>query len=407
MSLNEMANLNPGSRINAQSVQDPVVSCDACSAGAKAGPWGLALWHAVAELCGSTDHERTSEKPGQRAMNLKSSQDLLRAWVDPRFQHNYDRLVDKDGWIHQAFVNYVGSAPTGGKYAKMNEQLIRSVYLFSSRPIVVVHFGMAAPPEWDPKKFPNLVLMHASAMPPDHSFNFNKFRAMLLARAKTVIMLDSDQFVAPGVDALFGRTEEEITQAYPFPILPVHFLPSKGPADGGVWWPRFCDGSRCDGQTMRWGHAHPTITFWALPFLGKWLRRHFEDVTLTTPGERHSLRVMDVPEDEDLLNLGLWEEGGTKQWCKFDTPGVDDFAGLLHSNANDIAPDPRFYPDGAAIVFYTAHHAVDPDASSRYITQLAARQTAGDLPPPIYFHGKFYKDGSKLRADQPKLGCII
>jgi len=411
VSLAAINHVNPGARINAQSIQDPIASCDIFSAGAQAGPWGKALWRAVAGVCGSTDpslpQSRTSEIPGPRAMDLKTSQRLMRAWLDPRFRQNYDRFFDSDGWVNQSFVNYVGSSPTGGKYAKMNEQLIRSVHLFSSRPIVVVHFGMAAPPEWDPEQFPNLVLLHAAPMHSEHSFNFNKFRAMLLARARTTVMLDSDQFVAPGVDAIFGRTEEEVTQAYPFPILPVHFLQSKGPAEGGVWWPRFCDGSRCDGQTMRWGHAHPTTTFWALPFLGRWLQRHFQDVTLTTPGERHSLRVMDVPEDEDLLNLGLWEEGGTKQWCKFDTPGVSDFDGLLNNHAYDIAPDTRFYPDGAAIVFYTAHHATDPDVSERYITQLGARQAAGDLPPPIQFHGKFYKDGAELHADHPRLSCII
>ena len=29
-----------------------------------------------------------------------------------------------------------------------------------------------------------------------------------------------------------------------------------------------------------WGHAHPTWTFWALPFLGRWIRRHLRDETL-------------------------------------------------------------------------------------------------------------------------------
>lgn len=28
--------------------------------------------------------------------------------------------------------------------------------------------------------------------------------------------------------------------------------------------------------------------------------------------------MTDIPEDEDLLNVGIWEEGGTKLWCKLD-----------------------------------------------------------------------------------------
>lgn len=27
-------------------------------------------------------------------------------------------------------------------------------------------------------------------------------------------------------------------------------------------------------------HAHPTWTFWALPFFGRWVRRHFRDELL-------------------------------------------------------------------------------------------------------------------------------
>ena len=27
-------------------------------------------------------------------------------------------------------------------------------------------------------------------------------------------------------------------------------------------------------------HAHPTWTYWALPFFGRWLRRHFRDERL-------------------------------------------------------------------------------------------------------------------------------
>jgi len=83
------------------------------------------------------------------------------------------------------------------------------------------------------------------------------------------------------------------------------------------------------------------------------------------------LRVTDVPEDEDLLNIGIWEEGGTKQWCKLDLAGPDDFDALLggmdeegrciHEPCTDVISDTRFHPLGVAKAFYTAHHAVLPD----------------------------------------------
>lgn len=107
------------------------------------------------------------------------------------------------------------------------------------------------------------------------------------------------------------------------PILPVHFLRNEElpmcpqgkkqgvTMSGGVShvFDRFCSLGRCN-VTTRWGHAHPTWTYWALPFLGRWLRRHLRDETLEGPVP---LRVSDIDVDEDLLNIGTWEEGGHKQ----------------------------------------------------------------------------------------------
>ncbi|CAK0875257.1 unnamed protein product [Prorocentrum cordatum] len=108
----------------------------------------------------------------------------------------------------------------------MNYHLIPSVHLFATKPVVVVHFGMVAPLVWDPKEFPRLVVLHAAPLPnlPKRRFCFNTYRAMLVARVRTGIQLDSDQFVAPGVDALFRRAAGESFQDYPMPILPVYFL---------------------------------------------------------------------------------------------------------------------------------------------------------------------------------------
>jgi hypothetical protein len=350
----------------------------------------------------------------------------MRAWLDPRFRKNYDSAYDKHtGWVDEAFVNFVGNSPTGGRYAKINEQLIRSVHSFSKRPIVVVHFGMKAPDEWDPHRFPRLVLLHAPPLVTDRSFNFNKYRAMLLAQARTGVMLDSDQWVAPGVDAIFHRTKEEVSEEYPFPILPVHFLTDKTAGSSGSWGQRYCDDDgSCPRQTMRWGHGHPTYTYWALPFLGRWLRRNFRDETLPVgrfgdEKKLKALRVADVPEDEDLLNVGLWEEGAKKQWCKFDNTDPADFQLLLSGNSTtwkcgpggcgDVGvggPD-HFYPIGSPHVFYTAHHAVDPGVSKSYITKLEERVKKGDLPPPLLFRGHFTDDAKKLLRDYPQIACTI
>lgn len=398
-------------------------SCDLFESLAEGGmQWDKTQWESVAGLCGKPLVEVES---GDRALSVDELRALMDAWVDPRFKDNYKRHYDENGWLEEGFLNFVGNSPTGHKFAKMNEQLVRSVHLFSKRPIVVVHYGMAPPAEWDPVKFPNMILIHAAPLPGKGlRFNWNKMRAMLMSRIKTGIQLDSDQFVAPGVDAMFQRTAQEVNRAYPRPILPVHFLSHKGPSEGGAWWPRYCNGdlskSKCTGMTARWGHAHPTWTFHGLPFVGRWLQREFLDETLPArPGRPNSLlRVTDVPEDEDLLNLGTWEESGTKQWCKFDISDPENFETLLADGANtgapckgvgciDIGADDRFHPAGAAQAFYTAHHAVDPANSEDIITRLAARHAEGTLPPPILYKERFFRDGKHLKKHHPEVVCLI
>merc|ERR1719416_176549 len=129
-----------------------------------------------------------------------------------------------------------------------------------------------------------------------------------MTRIRVGVQLDSDQFVAPGVDAMFQRTEEEITREYPRPILPAHFLnwgpDGEGPGGlGAKLWERFCakkSKGECVGQSIRWGHAHPTWTFWALPFLGRWLHKNFRDEQLPKLPGFKALRLLDVKEDEAL-----------------------------------------------------------------------------------------------------------
>jgi len=338
--------------------------------------------------------------------------------VDPRFVGNYKRLYLQDGWIDKTFVNYY-AGPPDGKHSKMTEQLINSVHRFSSQPIVVVHFGLVTPSHWVPELFDRLVLLHASPLPASagRSFNFNKLRAMMLVRARIVVELDSDQFVAPGVDAIFARTEDEVTKDYPMPILPAHFL-DRTPKDTGPYWDRFCPAGECVWQTLRWGHAHPTWTFWALPFLGRWLRRNLRDewLPMKKDGKMSALRVVDVPEDEDLLNIATWEEQGTKQWCKFDNVDPSDFdapLAIAHSDAcnsfgcGHVTADPRWHPHGVPKVFYTAHHAVDPKRSAQYLNKIAERYRAALWPPPILFKQRFFKNGQELKSKHPEVNCLI
>jgi len=317
--------------------------------------------------------------------------------------------------VARAFVNYYAGAPDG-KHAAMTEELVESVHKFSSYPIVVFHFGSITPESWTPERFPRLVLIHAEPLPPGsgRSFNFNKMRAMLLARIRTGVQLDSDQFVAPGVDAIFDATEREVTKDYPMAILPAHFL-DRTPRDTGRYWERYCPKGKCEFQTARWGHAHPTWTYWAAPFIGRWLRRNLRDETLPPreDGRMIAMRVMrDVPEDEDLLNVATWEEGGHKQWCKLDLPGPEDFEGLLRTEpgadkcqgCGDIMSDRRFHPNGVAKAYYTAHHAVNPSRTREYVKRL---QEFRGMSGAIGYKKQLFKNGEELRRAYPGITCLI
>ena len=212
-------------------------------------------------------------------------------------------------------------------------------------------------------------------------------------------------------------------EKYPFPIMPVHFL-DRGPKDLGVWWRRYCPNDVCSLQTMRWGHAHPTWTYWALPFIGRWLRRNFRDETLpkVTVGtvKAPALRVVEIPEDEDLLNVGLWEEKAHKQWCKFDITDPLEFTFLFewktkygnkcsmggHGCAN-ISPDRRFYKHGAAKLFYTAHHAIEPSQTHNHVDRISKKVKEGTWPKStIVFQQKLWT-AEDLRKDHPQLECLV
>ncbi|CAJ1355301.1 unnamed protein product [Effrenium voratum] len=325
-----------------------VASCELFFEARKNQPADLAQWLAVEGLCSAAWEEKTrfnrSLKAGPREISLEIRQHLMRARVDARFKSSMARFTEK-GWFRHAWVTFVAGNPSS-PFVKMAEELIKSVHYFSSWPILVYNFGFAAPETWTPERFPQLVIIHAAPLPSDphirRSFNFNKLRSILMARVLTGVQVDVDQFVAPGADILFDLTQKWVNKEYPFPLLPAHFLDwSIKDQPNAPWWPRYCPDPEkpCPMQTMRWAHAHPTWSYWALPFFGRWVRRHFRDERLpnvTVQGfQAAALRVGDVMEDEDLLNVALWEERANKQWCKFDVPATVEFESLLSWKSSD------------------------------------------------------------------------
>jgi len=150
---------------------------------------------------------------------------------------------------------------------------------------------------------------------------------------------------------------------------------------------------------MRWGHAHPTFTFHALPFLGDLLAGEMDD-------PRHVLdTTVSVPEDEDALNVGLWDVGATKQWCKFDVPYPSLFQDYAEHNANNLESccsykDEKWYPKGVPLMFFTAHAAKDTEESRRVLQKL--RKMSADSPQ-VFHAGSFYATPGDVPGPLPCL----
>ena len=99
------------------------------------------------------------------------------------------------------------------KHAMMVTNLIRSIHFFSKYPLVVYVVGTPElSKDWDPKVFPNLIIIHGDGLPTMNngqegvSFNFNKFRSMLL-RIKVAVQLDADMVVGAQCDRIFDATQ--------------------------------------------------------------------------------------------------------------------------------------------------------------------------------------------------------
>merc|ERR1719361_712035 len=105
-------------------------------------------------------------------------------------------------------------------------------------------------------------------------------------------------FVDPRADGLLARSREEITEEYPYPMMPTHYLdrdPANEKAGRSNYLKYTIKGSRdplFPKPTLRWGQAQPTWTFWSLPFFGRW------QASKLTGGHRQGVNTASIGEDE-------------------------------------------------------------------------------------------------------------
>ena len=347
------------------------------------------------ELLWSCDHKR-SLKP-RKAHSHSDAEDLLEramaktcedpqlvgeveVWLECDFVSQFLRWTSSASpWIEEAYVTYVGG-PKDSNYEWQATNLIRSIDLFSTRPLVIVIFGdqFVPPSAWQSMR--NVIAYRMRPISRGVSFNFNKVRSILASRVLVGIQLDTDQLIFKGMDQVFEGTRREINEFYPWPILPVHWM-SRDDTPGNPYAHYAFKG--WDGpQSMRWCHAHPTWTYFALPWFGDLMHERMlaatgrktstmvfdlEQVrqtgisvlTLVRKGEkakikRHVEMSNAMWEDEDMMNVNLWRHKVNNSWCKFDLE--PNLFLLRRSLDKRMYFDPKWYPDGMPILFLSIHN---------------------------------------------------
>lgn len=317
-------------------------------------------------------------------------------YLDCDYAENFLKWTSEESdWIEEAFVTYVGGE-MNSNYEWMATNLLRSTSLFSTRPIIVmVTDSKYRPPSWWARTPNVIVYKMASGLTFPVSFNFNKIRSMIAARVIVGIQLDVDQLVAPGIDNVFRATRIQCTQKYPFPLMPVHWMSRDAELGEQFYEYRLQFWNRPHG--MRWCHAHPTWTYWALLFLGNLLLKRYLvalapdfvasvrtwglsnlvpiDVVEMLKAGTQAQRVTKVKlknwmmEDEDMLNVELWMANATKAWCKFDLE-PDTYLTRFWITKK-IYADPRWYPDGVPLMFFSVHNTKRFDRTDKLLTIFA------------------------------------
>merc|ERR1719494_1380995 len=102
------------------------------------------------------------------------------------------------------------------------------------------------------------------------------------------------------------------------------------------------------------------------------------------------------------MNLALWADNATKQWCKDDLPGPSDFeAYLQQAGQPGMFKDSKFYPRGIAMIYFTAHAAKEPAKSHEWLEKLW--DDNDDRRKAILYDGQWFGSAAALKAHDAEL----
>eukprot|EP00047_Mylnosiga_fluctuans_P013259 m.30467 g.30467 ORF g.30467 m.30467 type:complete len:465 (-) comp4782_c0_seq1:401-1795(-) len=342
-------------------------SCDGLRPRARASPEDRVLLHAMRLLCSAR----------YRA--------LFNVQVPCEFAPAYYSLYNSTGWGNEAYVTFVSSSQQSLNL-DLADGLIQTVHEFSKRHILVLCVDTRC--EWNPRLYPRLIVMHAQStaaaqpLPPESW----RWLAMITARIRTGVQLDTSMMLLPGADVLFERTRVHITARYPFFVLPMHWM-SRDPRAGDYPMYAFIPPAPIN-RTMRWGHAHPTWTYHALGMITELYYR-------VLSGEFSGYQ------DEDVANMISWEKGLTKQWCPWETShallGEYLQQGASTALKGPLFQDPLYHPHGVPLLFAALHDCKERRKTVSDMNRILSTARA-QLLQPIVYQGAWYDTPSQLSS---------
>lgn len=366
---------------------------------------------------------------------------LLDFYVASTHEQTYAKFFDSSGWTDRAYITYLFFAepfakPDDNQHANLVDKWITAVHYASDNPAVVFHVGDQKQFQqllqyWPSSKFPNLVPAHLEAYTADSFKHYSsKFRAQILARAKTAIFMDADEMLVPmkgQMDYLFQRTAEESNDKYPYPIMQVHWWSMDARSDPdrpgfhngyhAYDWACESNPELCGMQEQRWSQSNVvTFSSAALPSLvdmyQDWLT-----------GSNVPDEVYNTPYDEPTYNWHLWKAKALKQWCRFDVPfmppgDIPDMSGIELAKAlgehmrQDQMADSFWYPKGVPRSMLAVHnikHSIDakklldvkPDL---YLAQEELHSSGKSI---VWNYVDQDWKAADLKAAHPDLNCLL
>eukprot|EP00041_Stephanoeca_diplocostata_P031718 m.994419 g.994419 ORF g.994419 m.994419 type:complete len:643 (-) comp24012_c1_seq56:2600-4528(-) len=155
-----------------------VATMELCTSGVAQSAPEQKLQDSIKPFCDSKKHA-----PGMVLQLDCRFQDAYRKFANKNFNGQPSRAGD---WIDRAFVTFF-AGPPGGPHAGMVTNLIRSVHMFSKYPVIVFSVNTTnLALDWEPEAFPRMLVYHTNPISflndgsGGVSFNFNKFRSMLV-----------------------------------------------------------------------------------------------------------------------------------------------------------------------------------------------------------------------------------